>query len=86
MPLVDKKPWWCSDEIYVDNDTKGDQPVNNSKDYIWFKPRYNGSWFTLDEAYDYFHEKIDKDALRRLRRLEEQVIDSSNIRTSITST
>ncbi|CAF1282158.1 unnamed protein product [Didymodactylos carnosus] len=62
MPLNNKQPWCDFEEK-----SKWCDPPN---DYFCHEPWLNGSWFTLEESFDYYRKVINKDTLRRLRRLE----------------
>ncbi|CAF3983936.1 unnamed protein product [Rotaria sp. Silwood2] len=74
MPISNKQPWCNFDETLVaENDNSNDKKqVDSHENYSWLIPKYNGSWFTLEESHYYYQEFIDKDTLRQLRRLEEQ--------------
>lgn len=58
MPIDNKEPWYnCAEDKANDEN----QQIDLYKDNALFIPKYNGSWFTLEEAHYYFHRLIDKD-------------------------
>ncbi|CAF3978904.1 unnamed protein product [Rotaria magnacalcarata] len=70
IPIIGKEPWCNFDEL--DTAENNMMHLNAYGDDDWFNLKYYEPWFTLEESHDYYHELIDKDTPRRLRRSQEQ--------------